>query len=61
MEIFELVMILVICFIALSYRRDANYYREKCRDISTQYAKQEAELRMLRDKLDEAKGVDIDE
>ena len=61
MEIVELVMILVACLIALSYRREANYYREKCRDISTQYAKQEAELRMLRDELDKAKGVDIDE
>lgn len=61
MEMFELILLLVACFITLSYRRDANYYRNKCNDISTQYAKQEAELRILRDKLDKLKGVDIDE
>jgi hypothetical protein len=61
MEIFEWILRLVACFLALRYKIEANHYRNKCSDISTQYAKQEAELRMLRDKLDEAKGVDIDE
>ena len=61
MEIFELILILVACFVAFRFKIEANHYRNKCSDISTQYAKQEAELKMLRDKLDKMKGVDIDE